>query len=131
MASAVRYKFEPLEKISVSLLDQAFERFCVMNKQTVDDGYGGTARQWVQGASFSGALVYDSSAQTAIANSMTAHGSYVLTVRKNIVLDYYDVIKRLKDGATFQLTTDSDDLKTPDSAGLNMRQYQAKEYIIS
>ena len=115
----------------MSLLSEAFEDFYIMNKTAVDDGYGGTTKEWTKGIMISGAMVMNSSTQQKIAESMGAIGAYTLTVRKNILLDFHDVLKRAKDGKYFRLVNDSDDMKTPNSAGLNMRQYSAEEWYIN
>lgn len=112
----------------MSLLDEAMEGFMLLNKVRVPDGYGGTITQWTDGAVIKGAIVYNSGAQVQIAQSMGAMGSYTLTVRKNVELDYHDVIRRLDDGKIFRITSNSDELKTPDSATLNMRNYNAEEW---
>lgn len=115
----------------MSLLEQAFEEFSVMDKTTVDDGYGGTKREWNEGITISGAMVMNSSVQSRIAESMNAMGAYTLTVKKNILLDFHDVLKRKSDGRIFRLVNDSDDMKTPPSAALNMRQYSCEDYQLS
>lgn len=115
----------------MSLLSDAFENFTVMNKVVVDDGYGGTKKTWTDGIMIQGAIVVNNSAQEKIAASMGATGTYTLTVRKNIYLDYHDVLKRVRDNKYFRLVTDSDDLATPPTAGLNMRQYSAEEWTLT
>ncbi len=115
----------------MSLLDEAFEKFTILNKQTAPDGYGGIEITYVDGASIQGAIVYDGSNSAKIAQAMGVKALYTLTVKKDIILDYHDILRREKDGQIFRLTTDSDDLKTPKSAGLNMRQYQAEEWILT
>ncbi|MBO7379940.1 MAG: hypothetical protein J6U31_09375, partial [Bacteroidales bacterium] len=55
---------------------------------------------------------------------------YTLTVRKSLELDFHDVLKREKDGKIFRITNDSDDIKTPASAGLDMRQYKAEAWTL-
>ena len=112
----------------MSLLDNAFENFIVLNKLVVDDGYGGTTTDWQDGAVIQGAIVFDGSVQMKIAQAMGVTASYTLTVRKDIELDYHTVLRRESDGKIFRLTSKSDDKKTPNSAGLNMRQYSAEEW---
>ena len=114
----------------MSLLDEAMENYILMDKIRVPDGYGGTVTKWVDGAEISGAVVFNSSAEVQIAQSMGAMGAYTITVRKNIELDYHDVLKRVKDGKIFRITSNSDELKTPESATLNMRNYNAEEWEI-
>ena len=112
----------------MSLLEQAYEDFIVMNKIVVDDGYGGTSNTWTEGITIKGAMVFNNSTQMKIAQSMGVTSAYTLTVKKTVLLDFHTVLKRKKDNKIFRLTTNSDDKKTPDSAGLNMRQYSAEEW---
>lgn len=115
----------------MSLLSDAFEKFTVMNKAITDDGYGGTKRTWTDGITIDGAMVYNSSVSAKIAESMGATGAYTLTVRKSVLLDFHDVLKRQNDGKIFRIVNDSDDMKTPSSATLNMRQYSAEEWTLT
>ena len=115
----------------MSLLEAAMKDFVVMDKTTVDDGYGGTKRVWTEGLPIKGAIVLNNSASSKIAESMGAIGAYTLTVKKSILLDFHDVIKRVEDGKIFRLVNDSDDMKTPPSATLDMRQYSCEEWNLT
>lgn len=114
----------------MSLLEEAYENFILMNKVSMPDGYGGIITEWVDGPTIQGALVMESSNTAMIAQAMGVTSVYKLTVRKDIALDFHDVIKRGKDGKVFRITNDSDDIKTPASAGLNMRQYSAEAWSL-
>lgn len=112
----------------MSLLDDAYESFTIINKVVVDDGYGGTKDTWVDGANIMGAMSYNNSTQMKVAESMGSTSSYVLVVKKNVSLDYHTVLRRKSDNKVFRLTSDSDDMKTPPNAGLDMRIYNAEEW---
>lgn len=114
----------------MSLLDEAFENFVILNKVTSSDGYGGIDTTWTEGAVIQGAIVYDGSTQMKIAQAMGVTSAYTLTVRKGLEFDYHDVIRRQSDGKIFRITSNSDELKTPKSAGLNMLQYSAEEWVL-
>lgn len=114
----------------MSLLENAYEDFTILNKSVVDDGYGGLITEWSDGATIKGVMVLDSSTQMKIAQAMGVTASYTLTVKKSIELDFHTVLRRESDKKIFRLTTNSDDKKTPDDAGLNMRQYSAEEWSL-
>lgn len=115
----------------MSLLDDNFENFTIVNKAVVDDGVGGTANAWADGTTIRGAMVFDNSSEMKIAMALGAKAVYTLTVRKNVLLDHHTVLRRDSDGKIFRLTSNSDDKKTPKGAGLNMRQYSAEEWVLT
>lgn len=115
----------------MSLLEQAYEPFIVMNKTVVDDGVGGTTKVWTEGIEIQGAMVFDNSTQMKVAQAMGVTSAYTLTVKKSVLLDYHTVLKRKGDGKIFRLTSNSDDKKTPSAAGLDMRQYDAEEWKLA
>ena len=115
----------------MSLLENAYEDFTVIDKTVVADGYGGTTTVWKDGVTIKGALTFDTSTEMRIAQAMGATSAYTLTVKKNVVLDYHTVIRRESDKKIFRLTSNSDDKKTPESAALNMRQYSAEEWKLT
>ena len=112
----------------MSLLENAYEDFTVINKTVVDDGYGGTTVVWTDGVTIKGAMVFDNSTQMKVAQAMGVTSAYTLTVKKNVELDYHTVLRRESDKKIFRLTSNSDDKKTPEEAALNMRQYSAEEW---
>lgn len=115
----------------MSLLTLAMEPCKRLDRITEDDGYGGEVTTWRAGASFDAAITYDSSmeARTAAVEGVTS--LYTVTTRKDKLLSYHDVFTRLSDGKIFRVTSDGLDNKTPASAGLNMRQVSAEEFIPS
>lgn len=112
----------------MSLLEQAFEDFVILNKIRTDDGYGGSIVQWVDGITIQGAMVFDNSIQARTGMAMGVSSVYTLTTKRSLVLDYHDVLRRVSDGKIFRVTSDGDDKFTPASAGLDMRQVSCEEW---
>jgi head-tail adaptor len=114
----------------MSLLSEAMESCVLIDKITTSDGYGGYIVSWVDGAKFDAAIVLDSSMEARIAEKQGVTALYTITTKKNLNLQYHDVFRRISDGKIFRVTSDGDDKHTPDSAGLNMRQVTAEEWIL-
>ena len=114
----------------MSLLDAAFEDFIVLDKLTAPDGFGGMLTRYVAGATIQAAAVLLASPEATVAQALTNKESFTITTRKNVNLQYHDILQRKSDGKIFRITSDGDDLKTPDSATLNMRNVSAEEWSI-
>lgn len=112
----------------MSLLSQAFEPFCILDKATAPDGYGGVVTSWSEGAQFEAAAVLDSSPEARAAEAQGIRPVYTITTKKSVVLRFSDVVRRKRDGKTFRIKSDGDDKVTPASARLDMRQVSAEEW---
>jgi hypothetical protein len=119
-----------MEEDIMSLLDSAFEDFVMLDKLTAPDGFGGMLTRYVEGATIPAAAVLMASPEATIAAALTNKESFTITTRKNVNLQYHDVLRRKSDGKVFRVTSDGDDLKTPDSASLNMRNVSAEEWSV-
>ena len=115
----------------MSLLTEVMEDCTMIDKTTVPDGYGGFTTTWIDGAPFTCAVVLDNSIEARTAEKAGVTALYTVTTNKNINLQYHDVFRREKDGKIFRVTSDGDDVHTPDSATLNMRQVTAEEWALT
>lgn len=105
-----------------------FNDCAFMVKSLVPDGIGGQVKTWTQGAVFTANISKVSTSEQVVAEARDGKAIYKVTTPKNIVLDYHDVLKRLSDGKTFRVTSDGDDMATPDSSTLDMRIVTAEEW---
>ena len=115
----------------MSLLDSAFEDFVMLDKLTAPDGFGGMLTRYVEGATIPAAAVLMASPEATIAQALTNKESFTITTRKNVNLQFHDILRRKSDGKIFRVTSDGDDLKTPESATLNMRNVNAEEWTVT
>ena len=114
----------------MSLIDDMTEEYVFLDKTTVDDGLGGFKTVYKEGATISGAMTFDSSLQARVADAQGVSSVYTFTTKKDIVLQFHDVIKRKSDNKIFRVTSDGDDKYTPSSARLNMRQVNCQEWTL-
>ena len=115
----------------MSLLSQAMENCILLDKKTISDGRGGYIPTYEDGAEFKAAITYDSSMQARIGEAQGVKALYTITTTKALNLQYHDILRRVSDGKIFRVTSDGDDNKTPNTAGLNMRQVSAEEYVLN
>lgn len=114
----------------MSLIDKMLEKYVVLEKRRVDDGMGGFNVKWADGVEIDGAMVFNSSIQAMTAQAQGVTSVYTLTTKKNVTLDFHDVLRRKSDNKVFRVTSDGDDKYTPNGAGLNMRQVTCEEWTL-
>ncbi len=110
----------------MSLLSEQMIDCHIMDKTTVPDGLGGVKTTWTQGAAIKAAITYNTSLEARVAEKQGVTSLYQITTTRGVVLRYHDVITRDSDGKIFRVTSNGDDNKTPQSAGLNMRVVNAE-----
>lgn len=112
----------------MSLLENAYEDYVLLDKVRVSDGLGGYTTEWKDGVTIKGAIVFNSSMQARTAQAQGVTSVYTLTTKKATVLEYHDVLRRSRDNKIFRVTSDGDDSFTPSTAGLDMRQVTCEEW---
>lgn len=110
----------------MSLIDDYMVKCHIMDKKTVPDGLGGVKTTWEQGAPIEAAITYNTSMEARVAEKQGVTSLYQITTKRAVVLRYHDVIVRDDDQRIFRITSNGDDNKTPQSAGLNMRVVNAE-----
>lgn len=119
----------------MSLIEEGMRDCVFLNKQTVDDGYGGQNTEWTEGAHFKAALTFDSSMQAKIGEKQGVTSLFTVKTPKSINLEYHDVFKVLaKTTGTklpeiiLRVTSKNSVETTPDSSTLDLRQCSAEEW---
>lgn len=115
----------------MSLLKDAMEPCVMLDRTSTPDGRGGVIYKWVDGAEFDASITYDTSMQARIGEAQGVTALYTVTTTKAVNLQWHDVFRRKEDGKVFRVTSDGDDNKTPMSAGLDMRQVSAEEWVLT
>lgn len=115
----------------MTLID-AFKEGCVlMEKTRVPDGEGGWTTRWVDGLEFDAAVVMDTTLSARVAEKQGMTAVYTVTTDRNVPLDFHDVFRRVSDGKTFRVTSDSTDKETPDVATFQFHQVNAEEWQLA
>lgn len=114
----------------MSLIDEAMTTVVLMEKTRQPDGEGGFITEWVDGVSFEAAITFDTSMESRIAERQGVTSRYTVTTNKNAKLEFHDVIRRLSDGKVFRISSDGDDVQTPDRATFQFLQVTAEEWVL-
>lgn len=115
----------------MSLIDD-FKAPCVLLEKTRrPDGAGGFFTTWAEGAEFEAAITFNSSLEARRAEKEGVTSLYTVTTAKNAVLQYHDVFRRLSDGKVFRVTSDGDDVQTPERATFQFAQVTAEEWRLT
>ena len=102
----------------------------ILNRTTINDDEGGIYTTYVDGATFSVAIVFDSSMQARIGNKQGVSSLYTITAPKDCGLVYHTVFRRNSDNKVFRVTSDDDDKVTPEMATFSFTQVTAEEWVI-
>ena len=113
----------------MSLLNQDYEEMAMLERKLTPDGEGGFDVSCRDGVHFQAAVNFDSSMQAKIAEKQGVTSLYTVTFPLNVKLEYHMVFKRLRDGKIFRVTSDGDDVVTPESASFQFAQVTAEEWI--
>ncbi len=103
-----------------------FVEFCMQDKRTGEDGYGGIAETWIDGAHFMAGLVTKQSTQAQIAYQQGLKIMYKLVFKPTVALNYGDRVKRVSDGLMLKITSNSRDMTTPTPAQLKLSEVTAE-----
>ena len=114
----------------MSLLKQAMEDVVMLEKKRVPDGEGGFTTDWAEGVQFKAAITFNSSLEAKVAEKQGVTSLYSVICPINAKLEYHDVIRRLRDGKIFRITSDGDDEITPDSATFQFAKVSAEEWSL-
>lgn len=116
----------------MSLIEESMDDVVLMDKVRVPDGEGGFITTWTEGAEFRASITFDTSLQARIVDKQGVTSLYTVTVGKNAILEYHDVLKRVRDGKVFRVTSDGDDKETPERASFGpYRQVTAEEWVLT
>ena len=112
----------------MSLIDVMMEDCVMLDKRTVPDGLGGFVQVWQEGATFSGAVIKDTTLAARVAEKDGVTEVYTVTVDKGLPLQYHDVFRRLSDGLTFRVTSNIRDSETPSVSTFHIGQVTAERW---
>lgn len=116
--------------INAPLIESMSTGCVMMNETSVPDGEGGFTTTWVEGVSFSAAIVRNNSLNARVAEKQGVTEIYTVTTPRGTALKLMDVFKRVKDGAIFRVKSNAIDSETPEVATFQFEQVTAEKWEV-
>lgn len=111
-----------------NLIDAFMTRCIEMKMNRTLDGLGGFKTSWTEGAEFDAAIVKNGSLAASVAEKQGVTEVYTVTTHPGVGLGYHEVFRRKRDGATFRVTTPSQDSNPPPVASFQFEQVKAERW---
>lgn len=112
----------------MSLINNMMTECTLLDISRESDGEGGSKSTLSEGDTFLAAIAYNGSAEVKSAGKATAKSNYTVTAERDLHLSYHDVFRRLSDGKTFRVTSDGENMQTPNFASFQFSQVTAEEW---
>lgn len=114
-----------------NMLTSMFEDFVIMDISSAEpDNEGGENINYTEGRSIDAFARLDSAPEQSTARRERELDKYTIITPEDVYLDYGQVLKRLRDGKCFYLTSGNREHKLPDLATIRIRWCTAEEYEI-
>ena len=115
----------------MSLIDDFKVTCTLLEKSRVPDGEGGWTVKWVDGMKFQAAIVHNTTIEARVAEKEGMASTFTVTTEKNMGLDFHDVFRRETDGDIFRVTSDHQDVQTPNRASFQFSQVTAEKWQLT
>lgn len=112
------------------MIERWFEPFTLLEKETADDGLGGTSAGYTPILGFRGALSMTTAEQTSMADQPVLAETMVLLHEFDITLAPGDHVRREKDGAVYRVADRSGNMRAPAFSGLRFAQVPVERLVI-
>lgn len=110
----------------MALLQSRMKPFVIMDTVTRPDGFGGYDEVLADGAPFDAAVTLKNTTEALIAYQSGVKKIYTVITKQTVRLRRGMKIRRIEDGLMLRVTTDAEDMKTPDISDLKLYQVSAE-----
>lgn len=112
------------------LIDQMMDSCVFLNKVRADDDYGGYTETWTDGATFSAAIIKNTTTEAMIAEKSGISEIFTVVTAKGFPLEYHDVFRRVKDGEVFRITSRNLDSEAPEASTVKIAKVTAERWAL-
>lgn len=116
--------------MGATLLDSMAEECVLVEKRTVQTPTGGYTQVWQDGVTFYAVVRKDNTLQGRVAEKQGVTELYTIVVQKGFPLNYHDVLRRVKDGNTYRVTSNIADNEAPVKSSVQIGSVTAERWDI-
>ena len=113
----------------MSLIEEMMVECKIMNRIREDDPAGGYSDTWTEGATFSAAIIKNSTTEAQIAEKQGVEELFTV-VTTAFPLAYHDVFKRVSDSQIFRVTGNTKDSEAPARSTIQIGKVQAERWVL-
>lgn len=114
----------------MSLLEEYSTEYTILLVEESDDEYGSTVTKYVDGMTFIGQLAFKSDSIMSVSEALGLMTNYRLIIPKGVKLEFHDIVKRNSDGKVFRVKSNSANVYTPSSSGLDLSYVELEEWSL-
>lgn len=115
----------------MSLYENMMEEFIIMEKKRVSDGEGGFITTWGEGVTIKAVAVQNTTMEAKIAEKQGVTSTWKITTSKNVSLEYHDVLKCLRTGQIFRITSKGGEIISPSFSPIDLSQVEAEAWELA
>ena len=115
----------------MSLIEKMMEKCNILNHIREDDPYGDEVERWTEGTTFDATIIKDSSTQAVVAEQQGVKEIFTVVTKKGFRLGYHDVFKRVSDGQTFRVTSNTKDSEAPAASTVRIAKVTAEKWELN
>lgn len=120
-----------VNSFTASTVMQSFtKKFCFQTRSYTADGVGGFVSGWTDGPEFEAVERHDTTVEAQVAEKEETASTYTLLVNTGVPLAFPDYIRRVEDGQTFQITSESTEGNAPPESGMALRAVKCKKAVL-
>lgn len=117
--------------VASTVMQNFSKKFCYMEERHTSDGLFGSTTKYEEGMEFEAVERHDTTVEAQVAEQQGTASTYSLYVDKNLSLKPPNRIKRLEDGQTFEVTTNSTDKLSPAESGMDLAVVVCKKVVLA
>lgn len=116
--------------MGATLLDSMTEECILLEKRTVQTPTGGYTTVWQDGVTFHAVVRKDNTLQGRVAEKQGVKELYTFVVQKGFPLEFHDVVRRVKDGLTYRVTSNIADNEAPERSSIQVGTVTAERWDV-